>query len=42
MNSNDARLAKGKKSQAIIGMFGNTNRTEMVHADNLVLVVAPD
>jgi len=40
MNYNDANLAKGKKSQAIIGMFGNTNRTEMVHADNLVLLAA--
>ncbi len=42
MNSSDANLALGKKSQAILGMFGNTNRTEMVHADNLVLVVTSD
>jgi len=40
MNKEDADRAKGKKSQAIAGMFGNTNRTEMVHADNLVLVAA--
>lgn len=40
MNKNDANLAKGKKSQAIIGMFGAENRTELVHADNLVLLNA--
>lgn len=40
MNSDDAKLALGKKSQAIIGMFGAENRTELVHADNLVLLHA--
>jgi len=40
MNAEDANLAKGKKSQAIIGMFGAENRTELVHADNLVLLHA--
>ena len=40
MNKEDANLAKGKKSQAIIGMFGAENRTELVHADNLVLLSA--
>lgn len=40
MNKHDANLAKGKKSPAIIGMFGAENRTELVHADNLVLLNA--
>ncbi len=40
MNHEDAKLAKGKKSQAIIGLFGAENRTELVHADNLVLLHA--
>lgn len=40
MNNEDANLAKGKKSHAIIGMFGAQNRTELVHADDLVLVNA--
>lgn len=38
MNAEDANLAKGKKSAAIIGMFGAQNRTELVHADNLALL----
>lgn len=42
MNSKEANLAKGKKSQAIIGMFGHMNRTELVHADNLVLVTTKE
>jgi len=37
MSFEDANLAKGKKSQAIIGMFGAENRTELVHADDLAL-----
>jgi len=36
----DADLAKGKKSEVIAGMFGAQNRTELVHADNLVLLTA--
>lgn len=40
MNAEAANLAKGKKSAAIIGMFGAENRTELVHADNLVLLNA--
>lgn len=40
MNSKDAKLALGKKSKAIIGMFGAENRTELIHADNLVLLQA--
>lgn len=42
MNKEEANLAKGKKSQAIIGMFGHMNRTELVHADNLVLIATKD
>ncbi len=38
MNWEEANLAKGKKSEIIIGMFGHMNRTELVHADNLVLI----
>lgn len=40
LNKEDANMAKGKKSAAIIGMFGAENRTELVHADNLVLLNA--
>lgn len=40
MSAKDANLAKGKKSQAIIGLFGAESRTELVHADNLVLLHA--
>ncbi len=42
MNKDDAERARGKKSRAIAGMFGNNNRTEMVHADNLVLLATPE
>lgn len=38
MNSEDANIAKGKKSQAILEIFGVGIRTEMVHADNLALL----
>ncbi len=38
MGKQDANLAKGKKSEQIALMFGDMNRTELVHADNLVLV----
>lgn len=40
MSSTEAQMARGKKSQAIIGLFGENNRTELVHADNLVLLSA--
>ncbi|HHB82760.1 MAG TPA: glutamate 5-kinase, partial [Devosia sp.] len=42
MNKEEANLAKGKKRQAIIGMFGHMNRTELVHADNLVLITTKE
>ncbi len=38
MDIEEAKLAMGKKSEAIIGLFGAKNRTELVHADNLVLI----
>lgn len=38
MSKEDANLAKGKKSDAIHAMFGELNRTELVHADNLALI----
>ncbi len=42
MNKEEANLAKGKKSQTIIGMFGHMNRTELVHAYNLVLIATKE
>ncbi|HHG89393.1 MAG TPA: glutamate 5-kinase [Devosia sp.] len=42
MNHEDANLAKGKKGAIITEMFGHMNRTELVHADNLVLVSASE
>ncbi len=38
MNSEEASIAKGKKSRAIQDLVGFGNRTEMVHADNLALL----
>lgn len=38
MTFEDANLAKGKQSPAIMGMFGAENRTELVHADDLALL----
>ncbi len=38
MSTEEANIAKGKKSQAITEMVGIGNRTEMVHADNLALL----
>lgn len=40
MNDEDANMAKGKQSRVIVGMFGAEHRTELVHADNLVLLNA--
>ena len=40
MSNEDANLAKGKKGAVIAEMFGHMNRTELVHADNLVLVTS--
>lgn len=38
MDAQEATLAKGKKSAAIVGMFGENHRTELVHANDLALV----
>ncbi|VAW23519.1 Glutamate 5-kinase / RNA-binding C-terminal domain PUA [hydrothermal vent metagenome] len=38
MNQTEANKAMGKKSEAIMGMFGYMNRTELVHSDNLVSI----
>lgn len=38
MSTEEASIAKGKKSEAIAEMVGMGNRTEMVHADNLALL----
>ncbi|MBU1175551.1 MAG: glutamate 5-kinase [Alphaproteobacteria bacterium] len=38
MSTEEADLAKGKKSQAVQDLVGFGNRTEMVHADNLALL----
>jgi glutamate 5-kinase len=38
MNFEDAIKAKGKKSQEIFEFFNAQNRSELVHADNLVLI----
>ena len=40
MSTEEAGLAKGKKSKAIQDLVGFGNRTEMVHADNLALLSA--
>ena len=40
MSIDEANLAKGKKSAAIMEIFGVGNRPEMVHADNLALLSA--
>lgn len=40
MNREEADLAKGKQSKVISTMFGELSRTELIHADNLVLLAA--
>lgn len=40
MSREEADLAKGKQSKVISTMFGELSRTELVHADNLVLLAA--
>ncbi|OAM79637.1 glutamate 5-kinase [Devosia elaeis] len=37
LDSDDARLVMGKKTDAIVELLGAGNRAEMVHRDNLVL-----
>jgi glutamate 5-kinase len=38
LDSDEARLVRGKKSDAAIGLLGVGNRGEIVHRDNLVLL----
>jgi glutamate 5-kinase len=38
LDSDDARLVKGKKGQAVIELLGVGNRAELVHRDNMVLI----
>jgi len=38
MNQIEASKTMGKKSEAIMGLFGYMNRTELVHSDNLVSI----
>jgi glutamate 5-kinase len=38
LDSDDARLVKGKKSHAVIELLGVGNRAELVHRDNMVLI----
>lgn len=38
MGHEEADLAKGKRSEAILGMFGENNRTELVHANDVALL----
>lgn len=40
MSREEADLAKGKQSKVISTMFGELSRTELVHADNLVLLAS--
>lgn len=38
LDSDDARLVMGKRSDAIVELLGAGNRAEMIHRDNMVLV----
>jgi len=38
LDSDEARLVKGKKSQAVIELLGVGHRSELIHRDNLVLL----
>ena len=40
LDSDDARLVMGKRSDAVIELLGSGNRAALVHRDNLVLVGA--
>jgi glutamate 5-kinase len=42
LDSDDARLVMGKRSDMIVELLGVGNRTEMVHRDNLVLLGAKE
>jgi glutamate 5-kinase len=38
LNSEEAQLVRGKKSQSVVELLGLGNRSEMVHRDNMVLL----
>jgi glutamate 5-kinase len=38
LNSEEAQLVRGKKSQSVVELLGVGNRSEMVHRDNMVLL----
>jgi glutamate 5-kinase len=38
LDSAEAALVKGKKSQSVVEMLGIGHRSEMIHRDNLVLL----
>jgi glutamate 5-kinase len=38
LDAEEARLVKGKRSEAVTGILGFGSRTEMIHRDNLVLI----
>jgi glutamate 5-kinase len=40
LDSEDARLAMGKRSDTLVEVFGVGSRTEMIHRDNLVLTAS--
>ena len=40
MNNIEANASKGKNSEAIINLFNGITRTELIHADNLVLITS--
>jgi len=40
LDSDEAKLVKGKKSQTIIDLLGVGNRAELVHRDNMVLIAS--
>ena len=42
LDSDDARLVMGKRSDMIIELLGTGSRAEMVHRDNLVLTGAKE
>jgi glutamate 5-kinase len=38
MDSDDARLVMGKRSDAVLELLGTSNRAALIHRDNMVLV----
>lgn len=42
LDSEEARLVRGKKSEAVLSLLGAGNRSEIVHRDNLVLLMGAE